>query len=133
MEYHPDFLHAVAPETYPEAGAITREEYLKRFFKPDLYLDNITAIAIELSPQRAAGLVRELEVLGWGIEEREGATVCTGPGVEIEVSTKDEQPGGIREVRFALLKAKEGEKAIPLGPNSELVFCEGLEAVWRFR
>ena len=132
MEYHPGFLHAIAPETYPEPGAITREEYLKRFFKPDRYLDDIVGIGIELEPKRAAGLVRELEIMGWEIEELEGKTVCSGPGAVIEV-TPSEEPRGIREIRFALLRAKEGEKLIPLGPASELEFGDGPEAIWRFK
>ncbi|HUX07501.1 MAG TPA: DUF5829 family protein [Acidobacteriota bacterium] len=133
MEYHPEFLSTMAPEMFPQPGAISRREGLQRFFDPDKYLKEIVEIRMSLPLRRAETFFDELAALGWRVEKQGSMTVCNGPEITITVESAEGSETGIREIGFSLLREKQGQKVYEIGESSSLEFGDGLKAAWKFK
>jgi Family of unknown function (DUF5829) len=89
----------------PVREPLSREQYLSWDFKPDRLLDDVIGLKLELPPQEATLLSRELAIAGWQvIDAPGGAYTATGPDMKISVMVANGR-GGLRQADLRLRHA----------------------------
>ncbi|WNG46983.1 hypothetical protein F0U60_24775 [Archangium minus] len=130
-EYHAGFFQALYPERPWDAHDVSRRAFMGPRFKPERLLRDITGLTLELSPERAAILTRELVAMGYRQTSAPG-DVLTLEGGGVRWSLRESsRPRGLLEMTFSLTRVKQGPRVVPLKGGARLDFsADSPDARW---
>ncbi|WP_237066207.1 DUF5829 family protein [Microbulbifer guangxiensis] len=111
-----------------ENDQISRERYLPDGYQQHQFRD-IQKVVIELDPSHAASLISLLKAAGYNVNRGGNTFSATGERDAIEVISKEDGKGRIREIHMLLNDPVKGKHVEAIG-NTSLTVGPGRSAVW---
>jgi hypothetical protein len=128
MEYSPAFLKEWHPELRPGLSGVSRRAVLERYHAKaalaappkDPLLKNVTAIRLELSPEKVEAFGRELAALGYRRAAKARGASWSGPDVRIDLVPAAGEARGIVSIEMVLTRKPAEGKILTLSPGARL-------------
>lgn len=132
MEYHPAWAAHQAATDSVSPSDITRRRFLKPAYDAHRLLGDVVGATVAIPPSELSTIADELEVFGYVVARRRDRVLAHGTQFDLTVVSAAPARGGLRDLRLALNRVKDGQREYRLGPRSVLHFDTGPSATWRF-
>ncbi len=129
MAWHPGYLQDWYGDPGPVGEALTRRQYLARHHRSELILSDVVGMTLALPEEEAGSLRRELEAIGFSLDEREKGWVAERPGLEFRVRIEAGEPATLRALHFRVVPSEA--RVLEISRLSSLTFDNG-NATWSF-
>jgi len=132
MEYHPAWAAHQAATDSVSPSDITRRRFFKPAYDTHRLLGDVVGATVAIPPSELSTIADELEVFGYVVARRRDRVLAHGTQFDLTVVSAAPARGGLRDLRLALNRVKDGQREYRLGPRSVLHFDTGPRATWRF-
>jgi len=129
MAWHPGYLGDWHGDPGLVGEALTRRQYLARHHRSDLMLSDVVGMTLALPEEEAGSLRRELEAIGFSLDEREQGWVAERPSLEFRVRIVAGKPATLSALHFRV--APSEDRVLEISDLSSLTFDNG-SATWSF-
>jgi len=132
MEYHLAWAAHQAATDSVSPSVITRRRFFKPAYDTHRLLGDVVGATVAIPPSELSTIADELEVFGYVVARRRDRVLAHGTQFDLTVVSAAPARGGLRDLRLALNRVKDGQREYRLGPRSVLHFDTGPSATWRF-
>lgn len=131
--YRPEFLPWLYPARAAGDNSVARAAFLAPQFRSERLLNDVVGLTIALPKPLREQLTRQLQAIGYGQREENGATVLDGAGWRLTLLETTQRRRGLLSIDLVTNRDVAGQRPLPVGPRSLIEFGQGRSAKWSFK